>query len=156
VNRDQRRVLAVVGGRQIVVENCKSELRNEKQILHLLNYVEENQDRRSEWWKKYGEASGNGHVELPAELQRDDLKEITAQPLLNYLVALSYDRKDKENRLDFSKDITINQIYADILDQVYERVWGKSEGGNVHLKGTRQTIAKSDFIALLEEIGVAV
>ena len=58
---------------------------------------------------------------LPEELNRDDLTEITAQPLLNYLVALSFTR----DKLDFSKDINLNSIYADLVTAVYERGYEK-------------------------------
>jgi len=54
---------------------------------------------------------------LPKELIHPDLDEITAQPLLNYLVALSFTR----GKLDFSSDINLNSIYSDLVAAVHER-----------------------------------
>jgi hypothetical protein len=70
-----------------------------------------NDDLRQRWWTKYGELTGRGYTGLPKELDREDLAEITAQPFLNYLVALSFTR----DRLDFSKEINLNRIYDDFL-----------------------------------------
>lgn len=148
-NRDRRRVLIVLGGRQLVVQECKEELRRLWQILHVQPY---SMEERAVWWRKYGEATGNAnkYTNLPQELNREDLESITVQPLLNYLLALSYERK----KLDFSGNVTVNAIYADLLDRVYERVWG--QGGNIHLRGTNKTLAQEEFQEILEEIGIAV
>jgi hypothetical protein len=54
---------------------------------------------------------------MPKELQSPELMEITAQPLLNYLVALSRERKT----LDFAQNALRNRIYLDLLDGLYER-----------------------------------
>jgi hypothetical protein len=54
---------------------------------------------RQQWWKNYGALTGVGYKSLLKELDRDDLTEITAQPLLNYLVAISFTR----DKLDFTK-----------------------------------------------------
>ncbi len=78
-------------------------------------------DQRKDWWVGYGQASGEGYTGLPKELARDDLHDVTAQPLLNYLVALSYRRK----RIDFGKLANLNELYADLLTTVYERAYEK-------------------------------
>lgn len=122
-------------------------MRKSQQVLHLQSYSSE---ERTQWWKAYGQASGKEYADLPRELNRPDLDTLTAQPLLNYLFALSYDRR----KLDFSQPVTVNAVYADLLARVYERVWGA--GGNVHLRGANQTLSQEEFEALLEEIGVAV
>jgi hypothetical protein len=58
---------------------------------------------------------------MPAELRREDLKEITAQPLLNYLLALSRTR----GKLDFAAATNLNEIYEDLLAAIWERRWGE-------------------------------
>lgn len=147
VNRDRRRVLVVMGGRQLVIQDCRGELHKSHQILNLQPY---DGRQRNEWWRKYGKASQRKYTTVPSELNRSDLAELTAQPLLNYLLALSYDRK----KLDFTKGVTVNAIYADLLERVYERRWG--DGGNVHLRGKNQYLLKDEFIDILEEIGIGV
>jgi len=66
--------------------------------------------------------------------------------LLNYLVALSLTR----DKLDFSKDINLNVIYADLLAAVHERGYEKhrSHGPIRHMK-------PEEFYRVLEEVGLA-
>ena len=103
-------------------------------------------DQRNQWWTKYGQYTQSNYQSLPEPLKRDDLEEITTQPLLNYLLALSYDR----GKLDFSIDITINQIYEDLLSAVHDR---GSEGDRQHT--TLQGIEYDNFKRILEEIAIA-
>jgi len=73
-------------------------------------------DQRDLWWRQYALAKGRPYLTLPSDLKNHSLEKITAQPLLNYLLALSYERKF----LDFSTEISLNQIYADLLQAVFE------------------------------------
>jgi hypothetical protein len=83
---------------------------------------------------------------LPPDLTRDYLDELTAQPLLNYLVALSY----SFGRVDFSQNVPINAIYADLIAAVHERAYEK------HGRWTPiRAISLADFSRVLEEIAVA-
>lgn len=43
--------------------------------------------------KNYGSLTGKSYAGLPDELNREDLAKVTAQPLLNYLVALGLARR---------------------------------------------------------------
>ncbi len=118
----------------------KSEFRRPRQILNLLSLFPQSNarvrwkpiprkrricrhkkllkdDLRQQWWRNYGKLNGQAYEGLPKELMRRDLDEITAQPLLNYLVALSLTR----DKLDFKKDINLNSIYADLIAAVHER-----------------------------------
>ena len=65
------------------------------------NYKDEqkflDEDKREMWWKKYSFLKGKEYNGLPEELNRGTLIEVTSQPLLNYLVALSFIR----DKLDF-------------------------------------------------------
>ena len=71
--------------------------------------------------------------------------EITAQPLLNYLVALTIER----DKLQFTEETNLNQIYEDLLEAVYERGYEK------HGYRVTEGIKKEEFIGILEEIALA-
>ncbi len=149
----------LIGGRELVVQSNETDFRKEGQILHVLpyfvpkndreNYVDTKkllvQDQRQIWWQNYGSASGNGYSGLPKELNQGNLTDITAQPLLNYLVALSLRRGE----LQFSEETNLNAIYADLLKAIYDRGWA----GHQHaaIKG----IEEKDFVRILEEIALA-
>ncbi len=60
------------------------EYREYSDEAHLLD-----RDQRNDWWKKYAVATQREFGEMPTDLDRGTLTEITAQPLLNYLVAFS-------------------------------------------------------------------
>lgn len=163
-NRTEARVFALINGRDLAIQTIKTEFRKIGQILHILpyfqnekekkkhNYSKEErgqkllqQDQRQIWWRIYGYLRGRGYVGIPKVLNQGKLIEITAQPLLNYLVALSYDR----NEIDFSAESNLNIIYNDLLTQVYKRDW---EG---YKHPTLGNIKQKDFIRILEEIAIA-
>ncbi|MDJ0620769.1 MAG: pentapeptide repeat-containing protein [Calothrix sp. MO_192.B10] len=161
-NHDRTRCLQVlITGREIAVQANRTKFRKPHQILHILpylvqeeeikngNYIDEKKlleiDQRQIWWQRYGKAKGKRYEGLPQDLDTDNLLEITAQPLLNYLVALSCER----NRLRFTQDSNLNEIYADLLDAVYERGYEK------HGYRLTEGITKDEFIGVLEEIALA-
>lgn len=130
------------------------------QILHTLSYcpLEEARqcmhdpdgllqtDQRQSWWFSYGKAKGKDYQAMPPALDRESLAEITAQPLLNYLVALGLEG----GRVDFSKESNLNVIYLDLVIGVFKR---KYEGGrNPSTKGFEEKA----FVRILEEIALAV
>jgi uncharacterized protein YjbI with pentapeptide repeats len=169
-NQQVVRLRVLLSGRELVVQENESEFRRERQILNLLPYfiplsaeyendlvVQDGieyedpakllkRDARQEWWKNYGVLTGKHFEGLPKELDRDDLAEITAQPLLNYLVALSFTR----DKLDFSKDINLNSIYADLVTAVHERGYEKRRA-----YGPIRHMTLDHFSRVLEEIGLA-
>lgn len=152
----------IITGRTIAIQSVAAKLRDAKQISHVLPYfiAEEEreeyhdpdglllEDQRQRWWQQYGEAAGKGYAGLPDDLAQEHLDEITAQPLLNYLVALSYDRKT----ITFSDETTLNQIYADLIRAVYCRQY---EGGG-RVSACAGGLEERDFIRVLEEIALAV
>ena len=162
-NQDKPRLQVLITGRTMVIEANELEFRKEGQLLHLLSYVEvtDNEgrpkggwkdpeqflkaDQRNDWWKKYGLATGHDYEGLPQELARQDLVEVTAQPLLCLLVALSYERK----RVDFSKEVNLNVVYDDLLNSIYDRPWGDQK--NFAVRGMKP----EHFCRVLEEIGLA-
>ena len=159
INHQKTWVQVLISGRELVVQASESNLRKEKQVLHVLSYFlpkderkkytdPQNllvQDQRQLWWQRYGKASGGNYESLPAELDKENLREITAQPLLNYLVALSLRRGE----LDFSKETNLNAVYADLLTAIYERGWAESQ--HQTLKG----VEEKEFQRILEEIALA-
>ena len=164
-NYQETRLQVLISGREVVVQDNSSDFRQPGQILHLLPYfVPEDKrereadeqyvdpkkrldlDQRDIWWRRYGEISGRGYKKLPKELDRGNLVEITAQPLLNYLVALSYD----QGELDFSEETNLNQIYQSLLDAVYERGYERNRR-HASIRG----MEKRNFVRILEEIALA-
>lgn len=168
-NLQSVRLRVLISGRELVVQENESEFRKPRQVLTLLPYTTSEspdhstrfadavegyfdpeklleKDLRQAWWKKYGSLTGKGFVGVPEPLMRDDLTEITAQPLLNYLVALSFTRK----RIDFSKDINLNAIYGDLVGAVHERAYekGRTYAAIKHMSA-------EEFSRVLEEIGLA-
>ncbi|MFN6530078.1 pentapeptide repeat-containing protein [Nostoc sp. ChiSLP03a] len=160
-NHDKTRCLQVlITGRELVVQANHSKFRKPQQILHILpyliqeetkdgNYVDKQnllkQDQRQIWWQYYGKAKGRRYNGLPKDLDKNNLLEITSQPLLNYLVALSFER----SKIKFTEDSNLNVIYADLLDAVYER--GYEKHGYRLIEG----ITKDEFLGVLEEIALA-
>jgi len=164
-NAAELRVQAIVSGRELVLQTHDTELTG-RPILHLLPYFltkeEMNQptysfrtyndpnhllheDQRDTWWQRFTTAKGLPKSQMPEPLKRDDLREITEQPLLNYLLALSFQRK----KVDFEAETNLNVIYADLLRAVYDKRWG---GEKVHIAG----LEFEDFAAVMEETGLAV
>ncbi|MCP4155439.1 MAG: hypothetical protein GY757_47385, partial [bacterium] len=159
-NNLKTKLMVVISGRDVIVQQNESDFRKNKQVLRLLPYYltdreKKNlsdkeklleQDQRDLWWQNYGKLKGMNYKGLPENLKNPELDEITAQPLLNYLVALSFER----GRVDFSEETNLNEIYSDLLEAVYDRNYEES--------GTLKPIKSfphKDFIRILEEIAVA-
>jgi uncharacterized protein YjbI with pentapeptide repeats len=152
-------VQVLIGGRELVVQANEVDFRKERQILHVLPYLISPEDRkqyvdpkqllaqdqRQLWWEYYGKASGSDFTGLPPQLDRGNLNEITAQPLLNYLVALSFRR----GAVEFSEATNLNAVYDDLLKSVYDRGWESNQHVAIH------GIEEKDFGRILEEIALA-
>ncbi len=162
LNSRELRLQVLLTGRDVVIQTNASKFRQEAQHLHVMPYFlsetesEEQEyfdpsdllqhDQRHSWWERYGIAIGKNYEQIPETLQRDDLDEITNQPLLNYLVALSYIR----GVVDFSLQVNLNEIYADLLKAVYERKYAQ---GRQH--PTINELSFDHFGRILEEIALA-
>lgn len=157
------RLRVLISGRELTVQENEAEFRKPRQVLTLLPYfgarsqlghTEQyedpqsllDQDLRDIWWTNYGLLTGRDYRGLPAHLAREDLAEITAQPLLNYLLALSVVR----GRLNFDQEINLNSIYADLVIAVHERGYEKY-GSHRSIRHMR----REEFERVLEEIGLA-
>jgi len=150
-------LLAVVSGREVLLQAIAGDLRRH-QVLRIAPFNIEGHlqfedpfnlrsiDQRDLWWRRYGQLKGRDYDGMPVALQRPELSEINAQPLLNYVLALSYER----GRVDFTAAPTINVIYHDLLDAIYERKWGTTR--HPSMRGIR---SKGDFERVLQEIALA-
>ncbi|ELS03210.1 putative low-complexity protein [Xenococcus sp. PCC 7305] len=160
----QAKLQIIISGRPVIISSNRDELRKTEQILHVLSYVVEErdnyqdkknllrEDQRNSWWKKYGSVTGKNYTAMPEELKLKNLVEITSQPLLNYLVALSYIRSQDESTEDtiiFSEETNLNAIYQDLLKSVYDRGWDTDQ--HPTLKG----VEYKNFVRILEEIALA-
>lgn len=159
LNHTRLRLKVLFTGRELVVQSLETNFRKQGQILYILPYLvpdeerheftdSSNQlsiDRRDLWWNKYGVLSGHGYEKLPFELNKQNIDELTTHPLLNYLVALSYDRKT----VSFSNEANTNIIYRDLINAVYDRNY--AHGRHRALCD----ITEDQFIDILEEISVS-
>jgi uncharacterized protein YjbI with pentapeptide repeats len=150
----------LLSGRELVVQANSADLRKPGQVLHLLPYfVPEDEhrkyidpehtlinDQRHTWWQKYGAVTGLGYQQLPDALNHGKLSELTAQPLLNYLVAISYE----QGSLIVDETTNLNSIYWNLLTEVYRRGWER------HPHPALQGMEQQDFVRILEEISIAI
>ena len=153
---------SIVTGRELSIQQQQNKLKKQKTILHLLPYFVDEEDRdefddsddllledqRNEWWQKLAVLKGLNFDKLPIELTTKHLEPITTEPLLNYLVSLSY---LKENGIEFTKNTNLNEVYADLLDSVHKRKYADNRPHKSINK-----IDKSNFIRILEEIALTV
>ncbi|WLP95161.1 pentapeptide repeat-containing protein [Psychrobacter sp. M13] len=162
--RDRKNVRwkAIITGRELSIQSQQHKLKKPKTVYYLLPYyIDEEKregfsdsngllmnDQRSEWWQKLAKLKGLKFNDLPKELATKHLEPITTEPLLNYLVSLSY---LKEGGIVFSEDTNLNEIYADLLNSVHERKYTDS---GIHK--SVDSINKKKFIRILQEIALTV
>ena len=162
MNHTRCRLHVLVTGRELAIQGAESERCAPEQTLHVLPYYLPEQsrkpyddpgdlladDQRDAWWVCFGEACGRPDLaSLPDELKRPDLDEITAEPLLCYLVALGFRAGD----IDLSQaHIDLGLIYDGLLRSVYRRNYE----GRRH-KSLTGIERFEDFAVILEEIGLA-
>src|SRR5262249_7416000 len=102
------------------------------------------QDQRDGWWRRYGEVAGQPLDGMPDELKKlESLQPITAEPLLNHLVSLS-----RKSGFVFDESTNRNSIYANLLQQVWERRHDPRPRPPAGLR-------LEHFVRLLEEIALA-
>lgn len=135
-----------------------------KHVLHLLPYYVENQfdyfdperllktDLREIWWGQFlsDPEREKKYDHLRKSVKNDSLKEITIQPLLNYLYVLS----QKNTPPDSSQELTRNQIYHSLICGTFERKHeARAMQPGVH-KGAK-ALTQDAFCMLLEDIALA-
>lgn len=169
-NKDQNRarLLVLVCGRPIAADVARRVIGRTDAVINLLPFVTSEHevrylsaekpvvldgrtgllkaDQRADWWERYaGKKPGtDGAAVYELIREADALTSVTAQPLLNYLVALVRERKPgkalPENRFD---------LYERLVHDVWERRWGpnraKAAGDLTH----------TAFVSLLQALAVA-
>ncbi|GBL08865.1 secreted effector protein PipB2 [Microcystis aeruginosa Sj] len=158
-NQNKTRLQVLISGRDVVVQSNKNNFKKPQQIITILPYwVDKSDDfsdvdnllkvdQRHQWWQQYGQAKGKNYAQLPPELSGKNLQEITAQPLLNYLIALTFERGE----VQFSQETNLNNIYDNLLKAVYERGYEKNSPGHRAIEG----ITEKDFVLILMEIALS-
>jgi uncharacterized protein YjbI with pentapeptide repeats len=161
-NNHQTRIKVLVTGRDLVIQQNENIFDVKGQVIRLapfqttelsiqIGWIKEGKnlfekDQRREWWEKYWRVKGKPKEELPESLLEnpgDELLSISAEPLLNYLLARALD-KDSEV---LSGNRNINKVYHSLVIGVYNR---RYSGGKKHL-----SLKEKDFQRILEEIAVA-
>jgi hypothetical protein len=167
VNANANNWKVLISGRDAIIQSQINKFSKPEQIWHLLPYYlpeseiknyraePENllgKDKRDDWWRKYGKVKKiQEYRGLPSNLKLDNLAEITAQPILNYLLAISEYFLD--NRID--NNTTRNEIYKSLLEKVYDRGWAKKNKATGDSKHPNvKEILFSDFQLILEEVGL--
>jgi len=158
-NYDKLSLRCLITGRDLAVQAVEQVFHLASTSLHILPYwiakEKETQtpddparlldtDQRDEWWRKYGLATGMNFNGMPEPLQDDRLREMSGQPLLNYLLAIIYAR-EPEKLVEASRPA----IYNKLLSDVYERDYKKP-----HLP--LGDLQHEEFLFVLEKIAVAI
>ncbi len=166
--QNKARLLVLVCGRPIAADVARKVVRRSDAILNLLPFVTEGmdlarsaegkeailkgqttilkEDQRADWWDKYAVARGR----TPTSDAYEEIKEnsaltpITAQPLLNYLVAFL-----RESSEDAKLPDNLCDIYDMLLRRVWERGWDRLQVPAVG------KLEFPEFCTLLEEVAVA-
>lgn len=160
VNSQGRRWKAIVTGRDISIQSSETIIKSNEQVINIIPYYVDREemseyedvdnllyvDQRDVWWSNFGRVIGKKYNSFPKELNNKKLIPITKEPLLNYLVSFTYTRGD----LKLRDDVSLNQIYLDLLRQVHSRDYESS----LHL-GSRH-LEFENFIEVLEEIALTV
>ena len=160
LNTNRLRIQVIIAGRDVIVQRNEKEFRNPGEVLRILPYLiqEEEEkfidtlglyknDQRYKWWTKYGELKNNPYNGLPDVLKEkeNEIIEITAQPLLNYLIALALEYKGDDDTPIIFKNL--NNIYARLLKGVFNREYGA--------KPITQGLTFDDFVYVLKEIALS-
>jgi uncharacterized protein YjbI with pentapeptide repeats len=166
VNASHKHLKVLISGRDAIVQSQFNKFSKSEQIWYLLPYylsAEQSKeyqakpqnllrtDRRHTWWQQYGRLKGKKCEGLPKTIRIDSLDEITSQPILNYLLAIS--DYFLQNKID--RETTRNQIYQSLLEKVYDRGWAdrnKVTGKFGH--PITQPMNFADFQLVLEEVGL--
>ncbi len=163
------RLRIILTGRELVVNTLRNFHREDRCYLEMLPYViqasryrndaESRQeklfdaderlrhDQRDDWWRHYGEASGRDYQEMPKEMKGEQLDEITAEPLLNYLVALA-----TAGGMNVKDSTTRNEVYQELIRGVWARGW---ENRLVRQHRAIAEVSEEEFFRVLEEIALA-
>jgi uncharacterized protein YjbI with pentapeptide repeats len=104
-------------------------------------------DQRPIWWRQYASLVG-ASPEIPPAFASDQLKGLTHEPLLCYLLVLSgFATANWEQAAE-----NPNRIYKTLVDSIWYRGWGE---GGAKRQGPGRALSKADFNILMQTIALA-
>ena len=153
-------IRAVVSGRTVIANVFAETLLQDtpRALLEIQGFVgtgrklfDRRYDLRPDWWRKYASAFGLS-PETPMAYKVRELRDITNEPLLCYLLALSGYALGKWQEVASNH----NLIYDRLLGEVWERRWGKTLRQDSGRVGPALSLRKrSDFDVLMEAMALA-
>jgi uncharacterized protein YjbI with pentapeptide repeats len=170
LSQDKRNVKFIVTGRDLSIQSCENVVKESKKYLYILPYhvskkdIKDNFenlydpdnllkiDQRHLWWENFCLLKGLSLNAMPTEIESAELQPISSQPLLGYLLALSYLR----GQIDFKGNPNLNTIYQDLLDSVFDRQYASEEGDSTRTHTSVATLTSEDFDVLMQEVALAV
>lgn len=151
------RALAIVTGRDAIMQSFASTYNVPPHAaIQVLGFTEGRHeggriDQRPIWWSKFSDAYGFA-PDLPEALSAVSLAEITNEPLLCFLLALSGYMTDNWEAAAENP----NLIYDKLIGDVWERKWG--EGANSlpgRVGSSLKLNSRDDFDLLMESVALA-
>lgn len=150
------RAKVVVTGRTAIMQSFARSLEiGDRAALEVQGFVQQDEtgltDLRPQWWAKFAMAYRHD-PEVPPALKVPELKEVTSEPLLCFLLALSgYLTGAWEEAAD-----NTNRIYDKLVGEVWERRWGERALGESGRVGPSLSLhSKIDFDLLMETMALA-
>jgi hypothetical protein len=123
LNAGQSKIFSIIAGRPLAAARATYDFREPGQKLEVVRYSPipssgseiAKLDQRDQWWRKYGLITGAQYDGLPAAFQGRgrQVDEITAQPLLNYLLAQVADEVEQVGDLS-----NVHDLYRIIFEEV--------------------------------------
>lgn len=161
------RVLALLVGRPLAIHEGAAVLNRPGQRVEILRLLVPQQefpstraqelppDLRDQWWRNYFRATGQPVAAMPEECKPEDenkkrrMDDITAQPLLNYLLALVRDARTKKGQRT-----AIDSVHA-LYGEVFELLYRRKKGQLAHRGAVEDRFELSDYKRFLEEVAIA-
>lgn len=103
------------------------------------------QDQRPAWWARYGALTGRAATP-PQALAHGPIRDLSRQPLLNYLLAL-LDQRDGLDGVD-----SLYGVYEGLITDIHRRKWDPKYGTG---HSASKDLGTKDFIRFLELIALA-
>jgi hypothetical protein len=165
LNHGTARIFILLAGRPGAAGATRTLVHTDHARLEVLRYVydadgpewivsspELKADQRGEWWRSYGRFSKTAWTGLPDALKSGGrrLDDLTAQPLLNYLLAqiIVLEGEEAAARID-----GLHALYARLFTYVLERKHRAAEASA--LPEAADALEESDRMRVLEEVAVA-
>lgn len=149
------RAKVIVTGRTAIMQSFAKSLEVSNRIaLEIKGFAEggeAGEDLRPQWWAKFARAYRQD-PSFPPALEAKELQEVTNEPLLCFLLALSgYLAGNWAEAAD-----NTNRIYARLVGDVWERRWGQSELGETGRVGPGLNLrSREEFDLLMETLALA-